>query len=65
MGAKLDEATAMTLAAQLGVTLEPEAARNAALSMAALLIAADNHGRALTFEAEPGAYAGAQRRGKR
>ncbi len=65
MTTKLDEATARTIAAQLGVTVEGEAARNAALSMAALLAAADGHGRALAFEAEPGAYPAAQRRGKR
>ncbi len=65
MTTKLDEATARVLAAQAGVTLDAEAARNAALSMAGLLAAADGHSRALAFEAEPGAYLAAQRRGKR
>ncbi len=64
MTTKLDQATAQTIAARVGVTLNAEAARNAALSMAALLEAADGYGRALAFEAEPGAYLAAQRRGK-
>ena len=65
MSSKLDDATAKTIAAQLGVTLSDDAATAAAQSMAGLLKAADAHARALPFEAEPGAYRAAQIRGKR
>jgi hypothetical protein len=65
MSRKLDDATAKTVATQLGVTLGDEAAHAAAHSMAGLLKAADGHARALPFEAEPGSYRAAQTRGKR
>jgi hypothetical protein len=64
MSTKLDPAAAKTLAARLGVDLGDQAARDAALSMAAMLDAADAHMRALAFEAEPGSYVGAQRRSR-
>lgn len=62
---RLDDAAAKTIAANQGVTLGDEGARDAAQSMAGLLDSADGHGRALPFEAEPGGYVAAQRRGKR
>ena len=62
MTIKLDEAAARAMAAQVGVTLDAEAASNAALSMSGLLAAADGHARALKFEAEPGSYRAAQAR---
>lgn len=62
---KLDDASAKTIAANQGVTLDDDGARDAAQSMAGLLDAADGHGRALPFEAEPGGYVAAQRKGKR
>jgi hypothetical protein len=65
MSSKLDDATAKTIAAQLGVTLGDDAANAAAQSMAGLLKAADGHARALPFEAEPGSYRAAQIKGKR
>ncbi|MBM3521391.1 MAG: hypothetical protein FJX57_00410 [Alphaproteobacteria bacterium] len=60
MTIKLDEDGARTMAAQAGVALDTEAARNAAVSMHASLALADGFARALAFEAEPGAYRGAQ-----
>lgn len=60
MTIKLDDTGAKTMAAQVGVTLDTEAARNAAVSMTGLLAAADGYARALPFEAEPGAYLAAQ-----
>ena len=65
MSTKLDDSTAKTVAAQLGITLSDTAARDAATSMTGLLNAADGHARAIAFEAEPGTYLAAQRRGKR
>lgn len=60
MTIRLDEAGAKAMAAQVGVTLDPEAARNAAVSMTGLLAAADGYARTLPFEAEPSAYVAAQ-----
>jgi hypothetical protein len=60
-----DAAMAKAIAANQSIALDDAAARDAALSMAGLLAAADAHARALPFEAEPGSYAAAQRRGKR
>lgn len=65
MTTKLDAATALAVAASQGIALGEDAARDAAQSMVGLIATADAHARALAFEAEPGSYAAAQRRGKR
>ena len=65
MNSKLDDVTAKTIAAQLGVTLGDDGAGAAAQSMAGLLKAADGHARALPFEAAPGSYRAAQIKGER
>ena len=65
MTIKLDETGATVMAAQVGVTLTGDGARNAAVSMTGLLAAADGFARALPFEAEPGSYRAAQTRSKR
>lgn len=65
MTTKLDAAMAKAVAANQGIALSDDAARDAAQSMAGLLAAADGYARALAFEAEPGSYVAAQRRGKR
>jgi hypothetical protein len=65
MTTTLDAAMAKAIAASQGIAMGDDAARDAALSMAGLLGSADAHARALAFEAEPGSYVAAQRRGKR
>lgn len=65
MTTKLDAAMAKAVAANQAITLGDEAARDAAQSMAGLIGVADGHARKLAFEAEPGSYVAAQRRGKR
>lgn len=65
MTTKLDPAMAKAVAANQAIALGDEAARDAAQAMAGLLAGADGHARALPFEAEPGSYIAAQRRGKR
>ncbi|MBM3532219.1 MAG: hypothetical protein FJX60_04185 [Alphaproteobacteria bacterium] len=56
---------ARLFAAKAGVTLDDEAARNAASATAVPLAEADKHSRALAFEAEPGQFAAYQQRCKR
>jgi hypothetical protein len=65
MTTKLDAAAARVLAAQIGVTLDDDQARNAASAMAGVLATADRYARDIPFEAEASLFLAAQREGKR
>ncbi|MBI1775356.1 MAG: hypothetical protein HYR63_08420 [Proteobacteria bacterium] len=65
MTTKITEADARVLAARVGVTLDAEAARNAAIAMDAPLATADGHARTLGFEVEPATFLAVRQRCQR
>jgi hypothetical protein len=62
--ARIMDTDASVLAAQAGVSLDGDAARNAAVSMERPLALADAAARLLAFEAEPAQFLPAQQRSK-